>query len=670
MKVNEVAMKAFLAIVAFLIPFLLHSTLSINSSGLIDVNDIQFRLTPEVTVKTAPNDFHNITFTEHITTYADSFRIEYSATELDLNICLTPQALFPTQGWKAVLKADYKADLQIKDIALKLDFVNPSGIIAYKGIKAINSRSPEDSINLCPYTDKAIEFQGLNSSCWIIGSNYAGCKGIEGITENSIRFYDHTLHYTKLSNYQSYTTDKLMDTMPRTYGQSDIWSFLLFGEKPYLFSINRWAGDKKAALAITNDADGETEMKLSSAFFGSSNSNSSNYLAKGLIANHIKISNTVFGANINTLGSVWNSLLPYGNTIGYHTYSDQADSTSVISNSLLNDMSPYNVRLWVDHSLPYNPEDFGCYGTIGTSPFYVLDVINQSNIDYVWLGESPVSNPFNAFDEPWRLPHRLPFLTSLTKPVWFFGRTRMETWEYFNNYSIYDMKHNLTSENLDQLLLSNGLCVGYTHFSFTNNSTRQGFYLVTPEGSCEVIDEAEQAFQMLNTYQNERGLWIDTVENIFDRMLAIEEVEIESIDIASNPGFIKVLVRNNSEYDLDNLNIRYFNDSDIIPFLPAHGLGEYFFVRTDFPPNPDITPAYLVYYVSEAIYLKSRTELKIPPLSVEIYNLKGQKVKEFVQPAQSDYLVIPFQSKASGIYFAKISARNSKPVVVRFTVIK
>jgi len=455
---------------------LLHSTLSVNSSGLIEVNDIQFQLSPVVTVKTAPNAYHNITFNTNVTAYTDSFRIDFIADELDLELKLTPVTVFQSKGWKAELKADYKTALQIQDIALQLNCVSVSGLTAFKGIKAINSHNQEDNINLYPYTDKAIEFQGISSSFWVIGSNYAGCQGVEEITANAIKFYDHALHYTRLSNYQSVTTDKLLDTLPRTGGNSDTWSFLLFEEKPRLFAINRWEGDKQAALAITNDADSETVMKLSSAYFGSSNSSNSNYLTKGLIVNHLKISNTVFGTNFNSIGSVWNSLLPYGNTLGYHTYSDQADSTSVISNSLLNELDSFNVRLWVDHSLPYNPEDFGCYGTFSTSPYYILDVINSSNIDYAWLGDTPQSNTFNAFDEPWRLPHRLPFLTSLTRPVWFFGRTRMESWEYLDDYYIYDMKHNLTSENLTGCFLTM-VCAWATHISVLPTTASDGVFI-------------------------------------------------------------------------------------------------------------------------------------------------------------------------------------------------
>ncbi len=665
-------MKAIMVLVILCIPLILFSNLSVNNAANFDINGIDLQILPQVSIKTALNTYHNITFTTNVTAYSDSFLIEYSANELDFELSLVPVSSFHSKSWQAVLKASYKADLQVQDLALNITFSYPSGISTYKGMKAINSHRLEDNINLCPYTDRAIEYHGPNSSFWIVGSNCSGCKGVESITENALKFYDHTLHFTRLSGYQTIVTDKVLDTLPVLSGGHQSWSFIIYEEKPFLVSISRWPAEKKAAFAITNDADGETTRKLTSAYYGSNNPTNASYLKKGLIVNHIKISNTVFGRNINAVGSIWTSLRTFGNTIGYHTYSDRADSSDIISNSLLNQMSTYNVRLWVDHSLPYNPEDFGCYGTFSSSPYYILNTINNSNIDYVWVGDTPQTNHFNAFDEPWRLPHQLPFITSLTKPIWFFGRTRMESWEYFDpDYNKFSMKYNLTTDNLDKLLINNGLCVGYAHFSFDNNSTRNSFFYVYPNDDCEIRDDFNEALKMLDTYQKERGLWIDTVENIFDRMRAIEKVEIESIDAVTNPGFIKLTVRNKSDLNLDDLTLSYGNESKTIASMPSQQLDYLLFATDNQPDSTTVQPPFVVIYVNESIYIKNRAnDFSVPSMRVEIFNLKGQIVGKYNQQSQANSLIIPFSNKATGIYLAKIKPVNARSQLIKFSVIK
>ena len=650
---------------------LLYSNLSVRNEANFDINGMELQILPLVSVKTAPNTYHNITFNTTVQAFSDSFQIDYTANELDLKLSLIKVSSFQSKSWRAVLKTSYKSDLQIRDIALSITFANSAGMSIYKGIKAINSHSINDNINLCPYTNRAIEFHGPNSSFWIVGSNYSGCSGVEAITDNSVNFYDHSLHNAKLSNYQNLVTDKLMDTMPAQHGNNNTWSFLLFEQKPYLVTINRWPAEKKAAFAITNDADGETYRKLKSAYFGSNNATNPSYLKKGLIVNHIKISNTVFGKNINAVGNVWSSIKSFGNSIGYHTYSETADSANIISNSLLNSMSAYNVRLWIDHSLPYNPEDLGCYGTINTSPYYILDIINSSNIDYVWVGDTPPTNPFNAFDEPWRLPHKLPFLSSLTKPIWFFGRTRMESWEYFDvNYNKFSMKYNLTTENLDKLLENNGLCVGYTHFSFDNDSTKNSFFNVFPNDDCEIRDDFNETLKMLDKYQQERGLWIDTLENIFDRMLAIEKVEIENIDTSSYPGLAKLTIKNCSSVDLKDLTLTNGNESKTSGTLSSQRQDCLFFTLDNLPESPSVHAPFVVYYVNQSIIVKDKVLDHVPPMSVKVYNLKGQIVRKYNQQIQTNYLVIDFPHKATGVYFARVKPVDDKAQLIKFSIVK
>ncbi len=646
--------------------FLISATHIINSNGF-NINNISFSLEPSAVIRTPDIYSQELDFVKTNALYPDSCTIIYGNSNFDLEVKIVPVTKFIKKAWQVSIIADYKQAVSISDISLNINFTNPGEIAIYKGPQAIYSRLMPDQKNLCPYTDKAIEYKGPTSSFWIVASNYAGCQGIESITDSSIKLYDNSLHYARLYN-QVALYDKLIDYLPRVSGQRDNWSFLIFLEKPNLISINRWPADKLAALAITNDADGENLSKLQSVFYGSSNIKSPDYLTKGLIANQIKISNTVFGVNINYLYDIWTDIKNTGSSIGYHTYSGYDDTTSVINQSLNTDMDEFDVRLWIDHA--HNLEDISMSGSYPNSPYYVLDVLNNSKIDYLWIYDIPYNNAFNAFEEPWRLPHKLHYFSSLTKPIWIFGRTRMETWEYLSDYYLYDFKHNMTGENLDNLLKDNGLCIGYTHFSFNNASNRYAFYNLLPGDEYTIRDDFNDVLVMLNDYQQNRGLWIDTVENIFDRMLAIEQVDIESVEDDVYPGFVRISLRNNSNYDITDLSFTYGPQEITIPQLNAHGNYSFSVSSTNIPSPDDALLPFQVFYIDKTLLIRSKQSHVIPAAQVSIYNIKGQLVSSNRTTKQANYMSIPFEHKASGIYIARIETLGYKPQNIRFTVLK
>ncbi len=76
----------------------------------------------------------------------------------------------------------------------------------------------------------------------------------------------------------------------------------------------------------------------------------------------------------------------------------------------------------------------------------------------------------------------------------------MQTWENKGYSYLVDMKHNLIPENLDALLAAKGLCVVYTHFGFDESATIGAFFDYN-SGACEIKDEVNERFEMLNYYQ-------------------------------------------------------------------------------------------------------------------------------------------------------------------------
>ncbi len=662
-------MKKILIASLFVLSILTISALQLNPDGSLRVNGIDFDLNLEFNYRTNLSFCQTLQFVKTAEVLADSVVIRYENAALDVRVSFVPQWNYLAKSWLMKVRADYKQNFLVRDLVLNMVYLTEQSPLFLRGPQAIYSGNASDNTNLYPFTEKFLEVKSGASSFWIVGSGYRGTEGAECIYNNSIRLYDHTVHFAALHSLTD-VYERVIDTMPRQSGDTDWWSVLLFEEKPYLLRINRWPGVKQAALAISNDADGETYAKLKAVYFGSSNPASPDYLTKGLIANNIKVSNTVFGINKYYLGEVWHSIRNAGSSIGYHTYSGFADSTHATSHNLLNEMTEYNIRLWIDHDWSANPEDFNMYGGMADSPFYILDIINQSGVDYAWCGSTPPTNPFNVFTEPWRLPHKLHFFGALTRPVWFFGRTRMEAWEYIHDLYTVDFKHNMTPENLDRLIAEGGLCIAYTHFGFIPKVSRLSFYEVISNGEHVIRPEFNDVLVMLDDYQNNRGLWIETVENIFDRMFAIEGIRVVGVEETSTPGLVRMTLVNASELDVEDVSISYGSYRFSIPFFAANSTESLLLNGNNIPEPDEILLPFLAKFANGSINIRSREYMVIPPVKVSIYNIKGQLVRTHQTDREESSLSIPFTGKSSGVYFARIQAEGYRTQTAKFFVVK
>jgi hypothetical protein len=620
-------------------------------------------------IKNAAGAPQNLTFVAQTVDTPTGTRLEFTNELLNLHLSLTPMPNLGNNLWQVNVSADYSADISLYSMAVRFDWVNPNLITAYLGTSAILQRSVALNQDLCPYRDKIVEYTAPDSSIWVIGSNYEGCEGVERIEANTVYFYDYRLHYGRLYDKARRRFEQKTDIKPCLASQSDSYAFLLSTAKPLMPRINRWLGDHQAALSISNDADGGNGKKLYALFWGSSVNGSPKYMTQGIFANHIKLSNTIFGADFANQNQIWTSMRNRGIAIGYHTYTKDGDFTRAIKDNLLTQLQPYNIRMWIDHSWANNPEDFCRTGAEPDSPYYIIDIINQSNIDYAWMGDLPPGNEFNAFNDPWRLPHRIHEFTRLTRPVWFFGRTRMETLEYYDERHEVDMKYNLTRQNLDKLLAEGGLSLIYTHFFFDDTPQRRTFFETLPNGDCEIRDDANAYFELLDEYQTERQLWVDTTENIFDRMLAIEQVRVVNVtSIAA--GYQTITVENGSDYDLEELLLDFDGKTKLIPLLRAGS--RYSFTLGNGNRTPGINPAQNLYlqYQDSSLYLKSTDHELLSPMEISIYNIKGQCLAHTTTPPRRNMTVLPFASHPSGIYFARIKPLNGNGFTLKFIVLR
>ncbi len=643
------------------------ATLSVEAANTVKINEISFDLNLYADTRVATDTYSQIIFEVSSKSEAGTISITYSSPQMDVDVVFSPREQYDASAWLVSVNASCKQELYLHDVYLSMDSPDAPINAHLKGIKAIHSGDFTDNVTITPFRDKAVEFTHPGGNFWIVASGFDECAGVEGLTANRIVLYDYKGHFFR-RYVQGGTWEQMMDTMYKPSGSSHEWSFLLFAEKPLLLDINRWPADNKAALCITNDADGENLNSLKAVYEGSNNPENPKYYSKGFFARNIPVSSTVFGCNQELLGEMWANIKDHGNAIGYHTYTQSLDPTGINSQALLSDLVPYNIRLWIDHAVPANPEDVCYQGLNPESDSYVADAINASNIDYIWPGDTPYTNPFNVYDEVWRLPHLVYEAKALTRPIWFFGRTRMEFWGYTNFLAPLSMKYLMTADNLDKLIEDRGLHISYTHFSVHSNSYIQAFFEIADNGDYEVLDEVDDMLLMLDYYRTHRGLWIDTLENIFDRMLAVEQVQVVSIERADK-GIHRVVLQNASDYDLDYLSFRYMDASYSIPHF-AQG-DTYTFYAAEDPGSISIDPQnHILSYSNGNLLLKNRYDLILSPMDIDIFNIRGQKVKSFRIHENMQQWVQSFQNYASGIYFARITANEGPRSTIKFIVVK
>lgn len=649
---------------------LLGSVILLGQANRLDFDNLNFNLNVHASKRISDNFYTDMTFSISRESWADSTRIVFSNADLDLNVTVSPRSQYLRQAWYFDVRAEFKRETFVRELMLDMDNSQNPIHAELTGVEAIHSRKEINNRTIGPFMDKAAEFSCGEQRFWIVASGYEACSGVEGIAMNRIVLYTFQNHNFRLYNPVLQHNAINRDTMYKAAGESEHWGFLLFTQKPVLLDINRWPGDHKAALCITNDADGETLPRLKAVFEGSNNPSNPSYYTKGFFARNIPVSTTIHGVNEPTLGEIWRLIKSKGNRIGWHTYTMLADPPGSNEQALLHDLVDLEIRHWIDHSVPNNPEDVAYEGLDPESPYFIADVINQSNIVYIWPGDTPRTNPFNAYDEAWRLPHKIWEATVFTKPVWFYGRTRYECWEYFDQYMSLSMKHVMIPENLDALIAARGLHVGYTHFCMSQfPGERNSFWELLPNGDYVVRDDVDEMLQLLDYYRQYRGLWIAPLEDVFDRLLDMEEVKILAVEKTEADGALKVLLANNAERDIPEFQIRNNDNEYMISNFPAGSTRE--IILTEASGGEDIPGVQLqIRYQQGTLHISKISGEPIEPMRVEIFNLKGQRLVDRELTVQHWEVVIPFSGKASGIYLARFSRPGRLPIVQKFSVVK
>ncbi len=643
------------------------SAISFLGDNRFEVNNESLSLELCASKRTNTISFVPISFVSSGMAYPDSSVITYDSPELTVTVCVTNRTQYSSLASLFAVRTTFKREVYIHELYFLMRGKETDPIAEFKGVSAIRDRQVLSNRTITSFMDKAVEYSFGDSRFWIVASNYAECDGIEGLTDNRITLYDYRGHFFRY--YTNGTTLLLRDCLTLAPGKHLDSSFLMFDNEPILLEINRWLGNKPAALCITNDADMEDVPRLMAAYWGSDNPANLKYLTQGFFAHNIPVTSTVFGINQPILDDLWTEIKARGNTIGYHTYSPSADDMALSNQSLLYDLAKYNIRTWIDHALPTNPEDIAYNGANPTLDTYVMDMIDQSSIDYLWTADTPPTNPFNAYDEAWRLPHKLYEIPGINRPMWFYGRTRMEAWEYNSSSSLMvSFKYMMTADNLDKLISDRGLHICYTHFCSSNTVSYNSFWTNDTNGDYIIRDDVEEMLQMLARYRDTRNLWIATSEDIFDRMLDIDELKVISVSPDPESTGSIITLKNCSERLIPQIFIRIQDKSfNITDLAPGESTRLYTAPST---PLPTLSKRLCIKYSDGRLKLKNRDSQKLHPMQVEIFNLRGQQVMTQELTFDADQMNIVFKDYPSGVYLAKIRSNYDLYPATKFVVVK
>ncbi|PKL50525.1 MAG: hypothetical protein CVV39_01315 [Planctomycetes bacterium HGW-Planctomycetes-1] len=411
----------------------------------------------------------------------------------------------------------------------------------------------------------------MNDSVFIYGDNF-GAKNIEYVTKNpasrTIDCYIHKVDMHTLrtninrdGNVYGATYYKETTRYPADVSEGTIVYDFNGADLPEI-NKSRWPRNFKAAYSISED---DFYFKSQEPFYcGTSDILSPDYAKKGIIGHNLRTTNNlwyylpcgdgggVYKDNMD-IKNFFDLLYNSGIEIAIHTPGNGADDRDKSVESLDDLVANYNVRNWVDHS--DNPEDFyrkGAFTFVNGTPndgndgYYMLDLLKERNFTYIW----PISNPmtgtgtsnlfYDRYKETWPLPHRNQIIdNSSGQIIYLYGRTWGDGY-----YEFISRGGGGNIAELQEIIEDNGLV-----FVFTHLASSQSLYHDEVGEHRVLKDDVENIFSWLETKQDQGQLWVDTVSNILDWMINLENVEITNLTATS------VTVWNNNSFDLSGISL-------------------------------------------------------------------------------------------------------------------
>lgn len=628
--------------------------LSVND-GVYGLNNIELNLCPLLQYYSSVPDYQNADFVRQASSEPNpDYLTTYQSSQATVYISAQDYTTYYRGAWLIKVRVCYNTEVKTRRLQLQLNA--PSNSTLLWG----DPGSPNQDHQCVPFTPRLMTISGPQGKVWLAGSGYDTKCNVEMIRGDTLSFYDNRFHTAPfLSRW-----GQEWDWQPHSAGEENLYYFLLLDKNLPAFSLQNYPQGKVAAMGITNDADAENYNTVKCIFWGSTSNTSHAYLFRGLMAHHLRISDTVWGADWSDVHNLWDGLYAAGNTIGHHTYYYQADNMDSLDYWMNRLHQRYNSRLWIDHNIGVNPEDIAYNGWDPDSPSYVMGMLHNYGIDYAWIEYNRV-NTFNAFEAYRQLPHRV-YAIPQSENIHYFERKHMNCWEETGHPEI-SFKYIMTAENLDDLLRKKGLVIVYTHFYMGTTSTRTGYWELRNDGEHRVTAAADSVLAMIDYYQQNQGLWVAPVEEIFDRLLVTDSLKVTHMRQHGHDCI--VTLRNTGTRPINGL-MASINGSQVLIGDLQPGQGTEIIIPntyTDYVAAHDGTlpaPVVKLYRQGKFLVADGYGYTRNMRSQAILYNVRGQRVNARVT-GDAKQTRFDMQGQPSGVYLINLAGEIKKAAFVK-----
>ncbi len=637
------------------------------------IDNTRFQLNPVIKISNYPqagNYIPQLVF-RNISSRADTTYIvyEYSICRLTLKISEYP---FIDNAYSFEYHLSGRQELKLKDLFIEFSADNISNTLY--GPEAIYYNDSSYNLPTVPFKDRIVKYEIGNRQLYITGSKYPGTSNIEVIKDNNIFIYDSDFHKAFWGKGNVWLDWKILSEQRRISG-----SFIISSENPDYPLFNYFPKGKKAAFTLSSDADYETVNRLRAIFFGSNITSHPDYGTKGLVANDLRVTNSIFGYHWERDAAVHQEIIAAGNRIAYHTYYSMKDERIDLINNLQNEVSDLGINYWIDHNAGLNPEDLAANGAVPGSDNYILDILEDASFKYAWITDSK-NYKRNAFDEYFELPHHCEAMTG-DYELYILGRRSGINWEWMSDSYHLGFKPNVTDSTITDLLAHRGLMHMYTHLCMPNTGGTIGFLdFIDSDSRYEIKPDVETCFRMLNYHQTFSGLWVAPAEEIYDRMFIVDSLKITFIRNLSDRTIFDI--HNPTDQHLTNMEISYMNNDFVLDLPP--GSTETIMFRHPLNVDsdeqiPDENTQYVditedenekqdgilvtTHIVDSSLIIKVMLAKKEHSTNINIYNIKGQKVLSKLLPAGIQTLRLPISDLSTGMYLVRCKSGKQTKIV-------
>ena len=374
------------------------------------------------------------------------------------------------------------------------------------------------------------------------------------LTYDLDRDFDHPF----FRNYNSFPGYNVYDTFANTTRQPETDSlFLRFavGAQVPILKKECQPSGYQATLVMTEHADCEGPLTSLAIAFGSSAVDTP-LPGRGILGNGLTWTKSVFrwhtfggGGFINQgyygldrpdFKDVVDTLFRRGVEIGLHTPSAVADTITRVAATLRDMRNWYQTRTWIDHGMPYNPEDLSRFGTEPESThWYSLDTLRDNGIDYVW--QSIDMSGFGVYDNSLFVPGQTDFYPPIlyAQPrLNHFGQARpMYLWPAWPINDNGQRDWQLGPGGITRLIQQRGIEILHLYFAAQDTTVHRyqpsrAEWLVPhwhfPYISWESDPWVDGYFQFIANCKQQGLLWVPTLSQLADYMLLMDSVTVRA----------------------------------------------------------------------------------------------------------------------------------------------